>query len=302
MTDTQAAETTADRFGLNQPPAPRAAGLASLARGKAPKAPGNALALPEQVEPDKVTGTPEERLKTFEGAIDAAAGAVDRVKGRAALVIGTSLREIRDQGLHSLLGYDTFEDYAEDRWGYSRPYAYQLMDTPLVVTALSAIADIKQPLPDFPESWIRVLAPVYRNHGPEDLGALWQLATGTGRRITAKLLTEVRDQLALGPKRAELTEDETETAGSGADGQGIQPGGQQGAGAGLIIDAEVVDDPLLDWKVALKGLQNAYKVLAPSAHLAARQADPEAVEALLADIQKMAAGVARRAKQASEAS
>ncbi|MFB7618489.1 hypothetical protein [Kitasatospora sp. NPDC056181] len=38
------------------------------------------------------------------------------------------------------------------------------------------------------------------------------------------------------------------------------------------------------------------------AHLAACQADPQAVEALLADIQKAAAGVVRRARQAAEKS
>ncbi len=291
MTNTQAPETTADRFGLT--PAPRAAGLAGLARGKT-KTPGNALVLPERIEPAKVTGTPEERLKTFEGAIDTATGAVDQVKGRAALIIGTSLREIRDQNLYPLLGYSTFEDYAEDRWGYSRPYAYQLMDTPLVVTALSAIADIKQPLPDFPESWIRVLAPVYRNHGPQDLGALWQLATGAGRRITAKLLTELRDQLALGPKAGELTD----TTDPGTDEREERLDAD--SDGGTIIDAEIVEDPLLDWKVALKGLQNAYKALAPAAHLAVREADPQAVEALLADIQKAAAGVVRRAQRAAD--
>lgn len=167
------------------------------------------------------------------------------------------------------------------------------MDTPLVVTALSAIADIKQPLPDFQESWIRVLAPVYRNHGADDLGALWQLVTGAGRRITAKLLTELRDQLALGPKAAELTDT--------ADGTDEQEEHLDAdSDGGNIIDAEIVEDPLLDWKVALKGLQNAYKALAPAGHLAVRQADPQAAEALLADIQKAAAGVVRRAQRAAE--
>ncbi len=54
--------------------------------------------------------------------------------------------------------------------------------------------------------------------------------------------------------------------------------------------------------MALKGLQSAYAALAPATHSAAREADPQAAEALLAETKKTTAGILRRVQQATESS
>src|SRR5262245_17027852 len=52
--------------------------------------------------------------------------------------IGLRLRRMGQ--LYDELGFKTFEQYAKDRFGYRRPYAYQLMDA----------AELRQRLPDLP--------------------------------------------------------------------------------------------------------------------------------------------------------
>lgn len=55
--------------------------------------------------------------------------------------VGTALIEIRDSRLYHT-EYSTFEDYCRERWGMSRPKAYQLIDAAGVVNNLSTMVDI----------------------------------------------------------------------------------------------------------------------------------------------------------------
>lgn len=55
--------------------------------------------------------------------------------------VGQALMTIRDKRLYRLQ-YTTFEDYCRERWGMSRPRAYEMIGAAKVVGNLSAMADI----------------------------------------------------------------------------------------------------------------------------------------------------------------
>ncbi|MFC9330772.1 hypothetical protein [Kitasatospora sp. NPDC057015] len=62
----------------------------------------------------------------------------------------------------------------------------------------------------------------------------------------------------------------------------------------------VAPDPTRDLRVALKGLQGAYAALAPATYSAAREANPQAAEALLAQMKRTAAGILRQGRPGSK--
>lgn len=58
--------------------------------------------------------------------------------------VGNALQAIRDKRLYRA-EYGTFEAYCRERWGISRPRAYQMVEASSVVENLSTIADITMP-------------------------------------------------------------------------------------------------------------------------------------------------------------
>ena len=100
---------------------------------------------------------------------------------RSFVVIGLTLREIRDAGLHRD-GYTTFESYLADRWGFSRSRAYRLIDA-------AAVAAVASPMGDIPnERQARELAPL--RDEPEQLRRAWEEASANGAP-TAVVVREV---------------------------------------------------------------------------------------------------------------
>jgi hypothetical protein len=81
--------------------------------------------------------------------------------------VGNALLAIREQRLYRG-EYDTFEQYAERRWGLARNRAYQLIEA---ATVVSKILDTGQPAPVV-ESHARELARVPE----EERGEVWQQA------------------------------------------------------------------------------------------------------------------------------
>lgn len=102
--------------------------------------------------------------------------------------VGTALLEIRDSRLYRS-EYDTFEDYCRERWGMSRPRAYQLIDAAEVSTNLSTIVD-KLPAT---ESQARPLTSLT----PEMQVQAWQQAVDTAPdgKITAAHVQAVVSQM-----------------------------------------------------------------------------------------------------------
>lgn len=80
---------------------------------------------------------------------------------------GMALMEIRDRKLYRS-DYQTFDDYCQQRWGFKRGNAYQLIAAAEVVSTLSAVADI---LP-ISERQVRPLTKL----PPQQQQAAWELA------------------------------------------------------------------------------------------------------------------------------
>ncbi len=91
--------------------------------------------------------------------------------------VGTALLEIRDQRLYRER-WASFEDYCRERWGMSRPRAYQIIDAAKVVAALSTNVDT---LPGN-EAQVRPLTAL----PPEQQREAWTLAveTAPGGKVT----------------------------------------------------------------------------------------------------------------------
>lgn len=82
--------------------------------------------------------------------------------------VGTALAAIKDGKKYRAAGYDTFEAYAQKRWGIARSTAYQMIDASKVVGVLSAMADIPVPTAE------RQARPLVKLRGkPEAVVAAW---------------------------------------------------------------------------------------------------------------------------------
>lgn len=71
--------------------------------------------------------------------------------------VGQSLMAIRDERLYEK-SYDSFEQYCQKRWGFKKSYAYDLIESAVVVHDLSAIADTKTDFFPQNESQARAVA------------------------------------------------------------------------------------------------------------------------------------------------
>lgn len=85
--------------------------------------------------------------------------------------VGAALAEIRDSKLYRA-SHDTFEAYCKERWGMSKPRAYQLIEAATTVETVSTIVDL--PLPQN-EAQVRPLSRLK----PEQQREAWQEAVKT---------------------------------------------------------------------------------------------------------------------------
>lgn len=114
--------------------------------------------------------------------LDALEGVIER--GLATFVeVGEALLEIRDSRLYRET-HGTFEDYCRERWGMSRPRAYNLIDAAKVTHLVSANADIPN------EAVARELVPVMRQE-PDALPDV--MAEATERAGGQPTAVDVRD-------------------------------------------------------------------------------------------------------------
>ncbi len=93
--------------------------------------------------------------------------------------VGNALAVIRDEELYMTAGHYRFAAYCEEKWGFTRGRAYQLMDAAKVVNAMSTIVDT---LPAN-EAQVRELAKL---PDTESQAAMWKrLTKETGGNVTA---------------------------------------------------------------------------------------------------------------------
>jgi len=92
-------------------------------------------------------------------------------RGRETFIeVGTVLMTIREKRTYRTDGWDTFEEYCQERWGWTRQRAYQLMDSAETMGVLSTRVDI--PLPQN-EKQVRALAALPT---PEAKKEVWEQA------------------------------------------------------------------------------------------------------------------------------
>jgi hypothetical protein len=139
-----------------------------------------AIALPVPHAPagtGELTASEEADLATCEQALDNL-----RLAFAAA---GKALQVIRDARLYRA-SHDTFEEYAEQRWGMGKSHAYRLIEAWPLAERLSPIGE------RLTESHVRELLPLAGRHGQDAAATVYQtVQEADSVRVTAALLHEV---------------------------------------------------------------------------------------------------------------
>lgn len=115
------------------------------------------------------------------------------------ITTGMALITVRDRALYKQAGYSTFEDYCQERWGISRPRAYQLIESATTVQEMSTIVDT--PLPQN-EGQAREL----KGLEPEVAAQVITKAKESGK-ITANSIAEAREQITQPEPKASIPRD-----------------------------------------------------------------------------------------------
>ncbi len=98
--------------------------------------------------------------------------------------VGMALARIRDGRLYRAT-YGTFEAYVDQRWGFTRIRAYQLIEAGVVVASVSTMVDT----PEIEnERQARALAPIVRESGPEAAADILRDVENRLGKITAKAI------------------------------------------------------------------------------------------------------------------
>jgi hypothetical protein len=120
--------------------------------------------------------------------------------------MGQALQRIRDERLYRQT-HGTFEEYCGERWGISRPRAYQLIDAAVVVENLSTMVDKPGS-----ERQARELASLE----PEQQRDVWQAAVESAPdgKVTAQHIRETRDAMTQ-PSTADEKENKDWDEGEG---------------------------------------------------------------------------------------
>lgn len=191
---------------------------------------------------------------------------------RFAADAGPALWEIHDRRLYRAT-HATWEEYLAERWNLSRSYAHRLLEVIPVQAALL-------PNPAFGnmvlrESQARVLVPVLRERGPEQVREVVRKALADNAKPTAKALTAARAALGYAPTTAtQWTEEQPPT----------EP---------PTADQEESRLALGDLERLAAILRAALRDLPDTLPATAAQAFPEETRAAVADLRKQIRRVAR---------
>ena len=105
-----------------------------------------------------------------------------------------ALKEIRDSKLYSERGYDTFDQYLSDEWGFGRNYINK------IIRASEKRKAIGTTVPDsivdqLGESHYRALAGITGEELEEVVDIASRTARSEGKRITAKAIKEAKEMV-----------------------------------------------------------------------------------------------------------
>ncbi len=103
--------------------------------------------------------------------------------------VGQALAEIRDSRLY-LEGYDRFEDYCKERWGWNASRARQICSASEISERIASVT-IVTPLC---ESQVRPLTKLQPAEQPAAWNEAVELAEERGEQVTARVVQEVVDR------------------------------------------------------------------------------------------------------------
>lgn len=140
------------------------------------------------VSPSALTPAEVDQLAADEAIIEA---------GQAIFMkVGMALARIRDARLYRAT-HDTFADYVDQRWGFTRIRAYQLIEAGVVAASMSTMVDT----PEIEnERQARALAPIVKESGPEAGAEVLREVAESDEKVTAKAIKAKVEAKAKKPK------------------------------------------------------------------------------------------------------
>jgi hypothetical protein len=158
------------------------------------------LPMPEFTRPD--SEDPAARLEFYSRGILAVQYAAranhERAEQQRLIGLGLRLRAVKDEELHKSVGFDTFGDLTEARFGIKKHQANNIIRVLGVAQALEDITT--QELKERP---LRVLVPILDTHGTQAVRETWQEAARHGN-VTDTALMQAANFLGYAPPK-ELT-------------------------------------------------------------------------------------------------
>ena len=107
-------------------------------------------------------------------------------RGRMTFVeVGNALEEIRESRLYLASGFETFDDYCRERWGWSRQHAYRQIAAARVVENLSPIGDTNLPVTESQARELATLTPEDQRRIAETTNFKTATASGIRKKVTS---------------------------------------------------------------------------------------------------------------------
>ncbi|MFE0654187.1 hypothetical protein ACFVZH_37150 [Streptomyces sp. NPDC059534] len=202
---------------------------------------------PEPLDPEAVTGTPQEQLAVVTAALHrakaTAAGSARAARVRLTIELGAALGIALDRDLYKAAGYLNVESYAEAEVDLNRQYIYELIaDSKRIRTVMAAgLSEFSDNPP--PASHAKVLAPIVaQEDGPTRAQEVVADAKVNSKKITAAALTAAAKRLGYTTSRPALKTD---------DGQEDEQRRRAEAGLKLTGAADLAARALAQYEAAL---------------------------------------------------
>ncbi|MFB7454002.1 hypothetical protein [Streptomyces sp. NPDC056194] len=155
---------------------------------------------PDPLDPDAVTGTPEEQLAVVTAALHrakaTAAGSARAARVRLTIELGAALAIALDRDLYKVAGYPNVETYAEAEVDLNRQYIYELIADSKRIRAVMAagLSEFSDNPP--PASHAKILAPIVaQEDGSTRAQEVVADAKANSKKITAAALAAAAKRL-----------------------------------------------------------------------------------------------------------
>lgn len=116
-----------------------------------------------------------------------------------------ALKDIRDEKLYKQRGYDNFDSYLSDEWGFGRSYINKIIKSSETRKRLGTIVP-ELDTSNLAESAIRELNTVPDEQLEDVIDLARSTAKAEGKRLTTKVLKDARDEVTA-PKTLDLPQE-----------------------------------------------------------------------------------------------